>query len=36
MNTHDLALIPVLKDDKVVGVVRTVDVFHVIAKLIIE
>jgi CBS-domain-containing membrane protein len=36
MNSHDLSLIPVLKEDRVVGVVRTVDVFHVIAKLIIE
>jgi predicted transcriptional regulator len=32
MNIHNLSLLPVLKDNKVVGVVRTVDVFHEIAK----
>jgi CBS-domain-containing membrane protein len=32
MNQHDLSILPVLKDNKVVGVVRTVDVFHEIAK----
>jgi CBS-domain-containing membrane protein len=29
---HDLSLLPVLKNDKVVGVVRSVDVFHHVAK----
>jgi CBS-domain-containing membrane protein len=32
MNQHDLSILPVLRDNKVVGVVRTVDVFHEIAK----
>ncbi len=32
MNLHNLSILPVLKDDKVVGVVRTVDIFHEIAK----
>ena len=31
MNLHNLSILPVLKDDKVVGVVRTVDIFHEIA-----
>ncbi len=34
MLTHDLTLIPVLRDNKVVGVVRSVDVFHQIASLL--
>ncbi|MFH2037549.1 MAG: CBS domain-containing protein [Candidatus Zixiibacteriota bacterium] len=29
---HDLNLLPVIKDEKVVGVVRSVDVFHEIAR----
>jgi CBS domain-containing protein len=32
MNMHNLSILPVLKDNKVVGVVRTVDIFHEIAK----
>ena len=36
MNRNDLAMLPVLRDDKVVGVVRSVDVFHEIAKLLLE
>ena len=32
---YDLALLPVLKDDKVVGVVRTVGVFEELAKLVL-
>jgi CBS-domain-containing membrane protein len=32
---HDLALLPVLKDDKVVGVVRTVGVFEQLAKIVL-
>ena len=35
MNKHDLSMLPVMRDDKVVGVVRSVDVFHEIAKLIL-
>jgi CBS domain-containing protein len=34
MNKHNLSLLPVLKDDKVVGVVRSVDVFHVVAEIL--
>ena len=34
MNKHNLSLLPVLKDDGVVGVVRSVDVFHEVAKLL--
>jgi len=34
MITQDLNLIPVLKDGKVIGVVRSVDVFHEIAGLL--
>ncbi len=33
--SRDLYMIPVLKDDKVVGVIRTVDVFHEIAKILL-
>ena len=36
MNEHNLSLIPVLKDKRVVGVVRTVDIFHEVAKDILE
>jgi predicted transcriptional regulator len=35
MVDNDLSIIPVMKDDKVVGVVRSVDVFHEIAKLML-
>jgi hypothetical protein len=35
MLTQDLNLLPVLKDHKVVGVVRSVDVFHEVASLLI-
>ena len=34
MNANKFSLLPVLKDSKVVGVVRTVDVFHEFAKLL--
>lgn len=34
MLSRDVYLVPVLKDNKVVGVVRTVDVFHEIANLL--
>ena len=34
MNRHNLSMLPVLKDNKVVGVVRSVDVFHVVAKVV--
>ena len=33
MLTHDLTLVPVMREGKVVGVVRSVDVFHEIAAL---
>ncbi len=33
--SRDLYMIPVLKDDRVVGVVRTVDVFHEVAKILL-
>jgi len=36
MNKHSLSLLPVLKDGKVVGVVRSVDVFHEVAKVVIK
>lgn len=36
MVQHDLSLIPVLKDKKVVGVVRSVDVFHVVTRTLLE
>lgn len=35
MNKHDLSMLPVLHDNKVVGVVRSVDVFHEIARVIL-
>jgi predicted transcriptional regulator len=35
MNKHNLSLIPVLSGDAVVGVIRSVDVFHEIAKFVI-
>jgi predicted transcriptional regulator len=34
MVNHDLSLLPVIKDGKVVGVVRTVDVFREIADIL--
>ena len=36
MNKHNLSLLPVLKDGKVVGVVRSVDVFHEVAKVVVK
>ncbi len=36
MAHYDLSVIPVMKDDRVVGVVRSVDVFHEIAKVILS
>lgn len=36
MNENRFSLLPVLRDGKVVGVVRTVDVFHEFAKLLLE
>ena len=36
MNKHNLSLLPVLKDGRVVGVVRSVDVFHEVAKVVIK
>ena len=35
MVTYDLSVIPIIKDDRVIGVVRSVDVFHHIAKAIL-
>jgi CBS-domain-containing membrane protein len=35
MTTNDLSFIPVLKDGRVVGVVRTVELFHEIARLVL-
>ena len=35
MNKHDLSMLPVLKDKQIVGVVRSVDIFHEIAKVVI-
>lgn len=35
MIDNDLSIIPVMKDNKVAGVVRSVDVFHEIAKLLL-
>ncbi len=35
MNANKFSLLPVLKDGRVVGVVRTVDVFHEFAKLLL-
>jgi CBS domain-containing protein len=35
MVTHDITSLPVVKDNRVVGVVRTVEVFHEVAKLIL-
>ncbi|MCD6249591.1 MAG: CBS domain-containing protein [candidate division Zixibacteria bacterium] len=36
MNKHNLSMLPVLQDDRIVGVVRSVDIFHEIAKVIVE
>ena len=36
MIRRDLNLLPVIKDNKVVGVIRSVDVFHEIAKMLHE
>jgi predicted transcriptional regulator len=36
MNAHNLAMLPVLRDSKVVGVVRSVDVFHEVAQLLMR
>lgn len=36
MVSRDYALLPVIKDGSVIGVVRSVDVFHEIAKLILQ
>lgn len=36
MNKHDLSMLPVSREGKVVGVVRSVDVFHEVAKMLIE
>jgi len=35
MVTHDITSLPVVKDNRVVGVVRTVEVFHEVAKLVL-
>ncbi len=35
MNKHNLSLIPVVDNDAVVGVIRSVDVFHEVAKVVI-
>lgn len=35
MNVHNMSMLPVVKDQRVVGVVRTVDIFHEIAKAIL-
>ena len=32
MNENKLSLLPVIKDGQVVGIVRTVEVFHAIAQ----
>jgi hypothetical protein len=36
MVNHSLSILPVLKDKKVVGVIRTVDVFHELAELVLK
>ena len=36
MNKHDLSMLPVTVEGKVVGVVRSVDVFHEVAKVLIK
>jgi predicted transcriptional regulator len=32
---HNISMLPVLKEDRVVGVIRSVEVFHEIANLIL-
>ena len=36
MNKHNLSRLPVLQDGRIVGVVRSVDVFHEIAKIVVK
>ncbi|UCD16335.1 MAG: CBS domain-containing protein [Candidatus Zixiibacteriota bacterium] len=36
MNSHHMNLLPVLKDNEVIGVVRTVDVFHKVVDLLLK
>ncbi len=36
MVNYDLSLIPVMSDDRVVGVVRSVDVFHEVANILLQ
>jgi CBS domain-containing protein len=36
MNANNLALLPVMRDKRVVGVVRTVDIFHEVAKILMK
>jgi len=36
MNKHNLSMLPVLQDDRIVGVVRSVDIFHEIAKVVVK
>ena len=35
MLSHDLTMMPVLKEGRVVGIVRSVDIFHEVAKLLL-
>ena len=36
MVNHSLSILPVVQNDRVVGVIRTVDVFHELAELVIQ
>ncbi len=36
MNKHNLSVLPVLQDHRIVGVVRSVDVFHEMAKVVVK
>jgi CBS domain-containing protein len=36
MNSHRMSLIPVLKNGEVVGIVRTVDVFHKVVEILLK
>ncbi len=36
MVSHSLSILPVVQDNKVVGVIRTVDVFHELAELVVQ
>ncbi len=36
MNEHDLSLMPVVKDNHIVGVIRSVDIFHEVSSQILE